>query len=101
MGGGGRRVRNDVVASTMRAAARFLREPDGPNVAAVEFGGCYSYDARNRLASWTPAGGSESFFTYDALGNLTGHGVASPRATNQRFGPTGGPHPPARGGSAA
>lgn len=34
--GGGRQGR---IAPIMRAAARFVREPDGPNVAAVEFGG--------------------------------------------------------------
>ncbi len=40
MGDGmGRMGRGAQVAPTMKAAARFLRDPGGPNVAAVEFGG--------------------------------------------------------------
>lgn len=37
--GMGRRGGRDRVSSIMTAAARFLREPDGPNVAALEFSG--------------------------------------------------------------
>jgi uncharacterized protein (DUF1501 family) len=38
-GGAPRRAGGDPVSSVMEAVARFLREPGGPNVAAVEFGG--------------------------------------------------------------
>lgn len=39
MAGAGQGRRRGQMAPVMRATARFLREPDGPNVAAVEFGG--------------------------------------------------------------
>ena len=37
----------------------------------------YTYDARNRLESWTDANNDPQWYTYDALGNLEGHGVGS------------------------
>jgi len=52
----------------------------------------YSYDARNRLKSWTDANSDTLFYTYDALGNLEGHGVSSEGGTNQGFDPATKPH---------
>lgn len=44
--GGAGAPRGNVVAPVMRAAARFLREASGPNVAAVEFGGWDTHAAQ-------------------------------------------------------
>ena len=52
----------------------------------------YTYDARNRLESWTDANSDTQWYTYDALGNLEGHGVASAGGTNQTFDPASEPH---------
>jgi YD repeat-containing protein len=48
--------------------------------------GSYTYDARNRIASWSRNGTTESF-GYDALGNLTDHG-----GVEQRFDHATKPH---------
>ena len=40
--------------------------------------GSYTYDARNRIASWSRNGNSETF-GYDVLGNLTNHGGVEQR----------------------
>jgi RHS repeat-associated protein len=52
----------------------------------------YTYDARNRLASWTDANDVTLWYTYDDLGNLEGNGVASQGSTNQGFDPATKPH---------
>jgi RHS repeat-associated protein len=52
----------------------------------------YTYDARNRLESWTDANSDILFYAYDALGNLKGHGVNNEGDTNQGFDPTAKPH---------
>jgi RHS repeat-associated protein len=65
--------------------------------------GSYSYDARNRLSSWTRNGETETF-GYDALGNLTRHGTATqtfadstrPHAISQRSDPRTGEAPELR-----
>lgn len=64
----------------------------GSSTGAVEYGGSYTYDGRNRLETWTPTGGAVSFFSYDALGNLTGKSVASAGAENQVFDDPARPH---------
>lgn len=43
-----------------------------PSGAPVAFGGTYSYDHRNRLATWQRTGQSQKAYSYDPLGNLTG-----------------------------
>ena len=69
----------------------------------VDLSATYTYDRRNRLASWEKpgleVGGTllvpatpEAFFNYDALGNLTGHAVGTATAANQTFGQTTRPH---------
>jgi RHS repeat-associated protein len=63
---------------------------------AVDFSAAYTYDERNRLASWQKPGTASvpatplAHFGYDELGNLTGHAVASATEANQTF---GGPRP--------
>jgi len=52
----------------------------------------YTYDARNRLRSWKDADQVTRYYTYDVLGNLTGHGVASAGEVNQAFDPATRPH---------
>jgi RHS repeat-associated protein len=44
----------------------------------VDASAAYTYDARNRLASWTDPDAVAKHYRYDALGNLLGHGLASP-----------------------
>ena len=52
----------------------------------------YTYDARNRLASWKDANNPTKFYTYDKLGNLEGHGVGALNGTNQTFATATKPH---------
>jgi RHS repeat-associated protein len=58
----------------------------------LELSASYTYDRRNRLASWQRPGSPAQHFTHDVLGNLTGHGVASAGATNQLFAHPSMPH---------
>jgi RHS repeat-associated protein len=62
-------------------------EAGNPVVAAT-----YSYDRRNRLASWERDSVTEHY-SFDTLGNLVGYATASEATTNQEFGESGaGPH---------
>ena len=55
----------------------------------VDFDATYTYDHRNRLAQWTPGSEASQYFRYDALGNLTHHGVGNPGdPANQEFSAT-------------
>jgi RHS repeat-associated protein len=52
----------------------------------VDVSAAYTYDARNRLASWTDSDAVAQHYRYDALGNLVGHGLASPGSSpNQTY----------------
>jgi RHS repeat-associated protein len=51
----------------------------------VDVSASYTYDRRNRLASWDRATTAPQFFSYDLLGNMVEHGVASPGSVNQFF----------------
>jgi len=50
----------------------------------VDSSGGYTYDSRNRLASYT-RGSVSSYFTYDSIGNLTGRSVSAAGQTNQNY----------------
>ncbi len=65
----------------------------------VDFSATYSYDQRNRLASWQKLGVGAipampiKHFKYDALGNLTRHAVGESAPANQVFGEANGMKP--------
>ena len=70
-------------------------ESGDPAVAAT-----YTYDRRNRIASWTRSG-STSYFGYDQLGNLTGYSTSTQGGSNQIFGEPSGARPHAVTSSSA
>jgi YD repeat-containing protein len=52
--------------------------------ADIAQGALYSYDKRNRLASWTRSG-QTTYFNYNEIGNLVGKEVSSPNAPDNQI----------------